>query len=83
MVNVGLLKGKIRCAGMSVNDVAAQIGMNPATFYRKIAADGEKFTVGEVVEISQVLDLSIDDVNSIFFKELSHNCEKQKGERTC
>ena len=67
MVNVNKLKGKIIELGRNVESVASSIGIDRATFYRKLATDGETFTIGEADAIARELRLTRDEVNDIFF----------------
>jgi AcrR family transcriptional regulator len=66
MVDTNLLKSKMAERVLSVSDVAARIGLDKATLYRRLA-DGESFTVGEVQRIKDVLSLTMDEAVSIFF----------------
>lgn len=67
MTNMNLLKSKIVEKGMSVAIVVENIGMDKSTFYRKLANNGENFTVEEVYKIALILGLSAKEVNAIFF----------------
>lgn len=67
MVNVNRLKGKIVENGMNIGDLAEKIGVDRATMYRKIKSRGESISIGEANKIIDVLGLSIDEANSIFF----------------
>ena len=67
MVNVNKLKGRIVEQGFSVSRLARHISLDRGTFYRKMAANGDGFTVREVVEIAKALQLNKDEVNAIFF----------------
>lgn len=69
MVNVNKLKGKIVECGMSVAELALKIGVDKSTFYRKINSDGKKITIEEADLISRELQLSCEEVNSIFFSQ--------------
>lgn len=64
--NMNLLKGKIRERGLKQSEVADKIGVDSSTFSRKIAADGLKFTVGEMHQIADVLGLSSGECCDIF-----------------
>ena len=66
MVNTRLLRGKIEEKGTNVAEVAAQMGIDKATLYRRIA-NSESFTIGEVGRITEILDLSSEEAISIFF----------------
>lgn len=67
MVNINKLKGKIIECGLNVTELASKIGMDKATFYRKMGAGGKTFTIQEADLISQALGLTYEEVNSIFF----------------
>lgn len=67
MVNINKLKGKIVEMGMNVETVSERIGMDKATFYRKMSAGGGSFTIKEADLISEVLLLTVEEINSIFF----------------
>ena len=69
MVNVNKLKGKLVENGLNVEAVSNKIGMDKATFYRRLADNGESFTIGEADAISKVLNLTKDEVNNIFFAQ--------------
>jgi plasmid maintenance system antidote protein VapI len=68
MVNVNKLKGKIIENGLNIPELANKIGMDKATLYRKINNSG-KFTIKEADCISKELDLSLEEVNAIFFSQ--------------
>ncbi len=61
-----VLKEKIAAANLTQDSLAAKIGMNPSTLYRKIKGGGEGFTVGEVHRLVDELHLSDEDANAIF-----------------
>lgn len=69
MVNINKLKGKIVERGMNVETLANIVGMDKATLYRKINANGESFTIKEADSISKALNLTYEEVNSIFFSQ--------------
>ena len=70
MVNINKLKGKIVECGMTIPELAQLIGIDKATLYRKMGANGDNFTIKEANLISQKLNLSIDEVNAIFFNQI-------------
>lgn len=53
----GLLKGR----GLSVEDIAPQVGMSASTLYRKLAGHGDKdaFKAGEVATLARVLNVQV------------------------
>lgn len=69
MVNTNKLKGKIVECGMTVSDLAEIVGIDRATFYRKLNINGENFTIKEADNISKALNLSLFEVNAIFFSQ--------------
>lgn len=66
MVNTSLLRDKITKKQTTVAEVAAKMGIDKATLYRRIT-DGQSFTIGEVGKIAEILQLSHDESISIFF----------------
>lgn len=66
MVDTQLLRCKMAERNVNVADVAAQMGVDKATLYRRMA-DGETFTIGEVRNIKDILGLSLDEAVSMFF----------------
>lgn len=64
-----LLKGEIRAKAMSQADVAGKIGISLSRFNAKLnGTNGAEFTLSEVIAIKQVLNLTFDKTDSIFFK---------------
>lgn len=68
MVNTELLRKKIEEAGTSVSGVAAKMGIDRATLYRRIS-DAQAFTIGEAIRIANILNLTHDEATLIFFGE--------------
>lgn len=68
MVNVDKLRGRIVEQRSSVTELAKQIGVDPATLYRKLG-NSESFTIREADAIVQALSLSVDDAVAIFFSQ--------------
>lgn len=68
-INVELLKQRMKEKNVGLDQLAKKIGIDRATFYRKINAGGVKFTVGEVQKMMIALNLSAADVFRIFFTE--------------
>ena len=69
MVNTNKLKGKIVECGLSVEKLAEIVGIDKATLYRKINANGETFLIREADAISKALNLTASEVNAIFFSQ--------------
>ncbi len=66
-MNINKLKGKIVESGRTVGNVATEIGINPATLYRKLAHNGDSITIREARELVRVLNISTEEANEIFF----------------
>ena len=68
MINVNKLRGKIVENGMSVAEVAAIMGIDKSTLYRKMkSGTGETFTISEARSICEILNLSVEEATAIFF----------------
>jgi len=68
MVKVNKLKAKIVERDLSIQTVAKQLGMNRSTLYRKLKnRSGDAFTVGEVRKLSEILQLTPNEITEIFF----------------
>lgn len=65
-MDVNKLKGKIVEKGMNVETVAERIGVDRSSLYRKLN-NFEKITIGEANRLKDVLELSDEDANTIFF----------------
>lgn len=67
MVNVQKLKGKIVEHNKTQEMIADLISMDRSTFYRKMKADGETFSIKDVYEITKAIPLSSQEAIEIFF----------------
>ena len=67
MLDVQKLKAKIVEKGKNVEGVSADIGINPATFYRKMK--NNSFEIREADRLIEVLSLNYDEATSIFFSD--------------
>ena len=67
MVNIERLKSAMRSKNITVEQASEHIGVNPATFYRRISREGEKFTVSEVGKLAELLDMDSSAMQDIFF----------------
>lgn len=68
-IDINYLKERMKAAGRTPDQAASAMGMNTATYYRKLKADGVKFTVDEMQRIIQFLNLTEEDAARIFFAE--------------
>lgn len=67
MVNVNKLQEALRARDVSTETAAKALGIDRATFYRRLSRNGSKFTVEEVAKLIQLLHLSSESVQEIFF----------------
>lgn len=65
-VNMPQLEQTIKTAKMGKRQLAAEIGMDQATFYRKMQSNGKKFTVGEMHRLIDALEISAEEAANIF-----------------
>lgn len=66
MTNTVLLKQKIDRSGYKVVYLAEQVGLTPQGFYKKLK-DGSDWTFTQVMILKELLHLTKEEVNSIFF----------------
>lgn len=66
MIAINLLYSHIKKKGYTLEEFAQEIGMNPATLYRKTRGESD-FTRMEMQKIKEVLELSVEEFNAIFF----------------
>ena len=69
MVNIERLKTAMKSRNVTVEQASEHIGINPATFYRRINREGEKFTVAEVGKLAELLSLDPKVMQDIFFDQ--------------
>lgn len=67
MVDTKQLKEALKSNGVTIEKAANAIGINPATFYRRINHGGERFTVSEVGKLADLLNMSSSARERIFF----------------
>ncbi|MEZ7764534.1 helix-turn-helix transcriptional regulator [Gemella sp. 27098_8_92] len=67
MVNIEKLKKEIDKNNSSIEEISQQIGIDKSTFYRRLESNGKKFTIEEVIKISNILNLDRKKVDEIFF----------------
>ena len=65
-MNILKLRGKMVERGCNVEALAAELGVDKSTVYRKLN-NGESFTIADVQKIKTVLDLTNDEASDIFF----------------
>ena len=68
MFRLNVFKSKLSLHEKTMRDVASAIGINEATLYRKVNGTSD-FTRNEIQIIKQFLDLTSDEVESIFFAD--------------
>lgn len=66
-MNVLKLKAAMVEHGTSTEKLAEAIGIHPATMYRKMATEGQSFTIGEAKAIAKELHLTTEESCKIFF----------------
>lgn len=65
-MNASKLREKVEKSGLTVEELATRIGIDPSTYYRKMNADGENFTVAQAKKMATVLGLTNDEASEIF-----------------
>lgn len=68
MTNSAKLKGKMVESGLNQTRIAEQLGMTIASFNYKVNNKTE-FKASEIKKLSEILHLTNDDVNAIFFAD--------------
>ena len=68
MLNAQKLKGKIVEKGKNVEIISAELGINPATFYRKIK--NNSFEINEADKLVKILSLTCEEASAIFFSDI-------------
>lgn len=80
MVNVQKLRGRMVEMSISADSLAKKIGINVGTLYRRFK-NPDGFTVQEVYSIAEELQLSAQELDSIFFySESRTKCDNVGGE---
>ncbi len=70
MVNTRALKGKLKERGMTQEEAAKALGIDPSTFNRKINNEnGDVITVREAEKISALLLIPKSELGNIFFAD--------------
>lgn len=66
-MDIQTLKVKINSKGLCYKKVADALGIDISTFYRKLERSGSTFTIAQATQLTKILDLTEDEVQSIFF----------------
>lgn len=66
-INIRKLKGKMAENDMTATKLASKIGVNRTTFYRKLSSGGGSFTVEELQNIVEALNMTPNEAMNIFF----------------
>ncbi len=74
-VNIPKLRGKIVERGYNATSLSRRIGISRAAFYRKLQANGLSFSIGEMYQIIDALQLDRDETACIFLFENSRKRE--------
>lgn len=74
--NMDKLKEKMAECSVTYERLAAALGIDVSTFYRKLKSDGMTFTVGQLHVMINVLNLTGAEAASIFLWQNSQECEK-------
>lgn len=70
MIDVDKLKKKISDKGMSISKLAEIMDIDRATLYRKMQNNGRNLSIKDAIAISKVLNLSTEEVATIFFNDI-------------
>ena len=66
VINADELKFFCSRAGISLNQLAAALKIDPATLHRKLNGSSD-FYRHEILAIKEILELNVDEMNQIFF----------------
>ena len=66
-VNVDKLHGKIRELKTNIVEVAAKMGIDKSTLYRKLAKNGAGLTIKDAQQLVNILQLTDEEAILIFF----------------
>ncbi|URZ15781.1 helix-turn-helix domain-containing protein [Clostridium felsineum] len=82
MPNINKLKGKIVEKGLNIEELAYALEINKSTLYRKLKNNGESISIKEANVIISKLNLTIEEVNAIFFDQfVAYNAIKGIDEK--
>lgn len=65
-MNLNKLRAKRAELGLTQLEIANKLGINPVTYQRKETGVRE-FSINEAIGLSSILNLTLDEANSIFF----------------
>ena len=69
MAKMDKLKKKMKQRGVTYSELSRKMDINRSTLYRKIAGNGEGFSVREAAYIGRARGLTLDETAEIFFEE--------------
>ena len=67
-MNAQRLKDKISEARLTGEEISAALSIDPSTYYRKMSAAGESFTVSQAKILARLLALSNQEAAEIFLE---------------
>lgn len=68
MFNRNLFRAKVVAMGLTLEEVARRMGINPSTLDRKMSGNSD-FTRNEIQILRKMLSMTADDCDNIFFAE--------------
>lgn len=68
MFNRNLFRAKVIAMGMTLEEVARRMGINPSTLDRKMSGNSD-FTRSEIQSLRKMLTMTADECDSIFFAD--------------
>lgn len=66
-MNIPKLKGRVVESEMTMSELADAMNIDRNTLTRRLANDGNDFTLGEIKQMREILHLAMSEVESIFF----------------
>ncbi len=66
-MNIPKLKGRVVESEMTMSELADAMNIDRNTLARRLANDGNDFTLGEIKQMCEILHLAMSEVESIFF----------------
>lgn len=65
-LDVARLKKAVQDSGLSVTDICTELQIDASTYYRKLNADGETFTIAQAKTLTRVLQIPPGEASEIF-----------------